>query len=155
MPLMPPTASPWVVPLQSVLIVDDEPDILASLQTILEQHLPGTTVHAAPNGQDALAVLQREKVDVIVTDYKMPGMNGLQLLDEAARVAPGVPRILITAFPDLDVAIKAINEAGVEHFVTKPFRAEEVVEQIRAALLKRRVDRLMVDSFQQRGPKPA
>ena len=133
--------------MQSVLIVDDEPDILSSLQTILEQHLPGTTIHAAPSGPEALDLLRREKVDVIVTDYKMPGMNGLQFLDAAARAAPGVPCILITAFPDLEVALKAINEAGVEHFVTKPFRAEEVVEQVRAALLKRKVDRLMLDSF--------
>lgn len=133
---------------QSILLVDDEPDILDSLQTILERHLPGVKVRTALSGPQALDLLKAEPADLIVTDYKMPSMNGLDFLEEASRVAPGVPRILVTAFPDLDIALRAINQAGVEHFITKPFRPEEVVEQVRAALFKRKVDGLWRSSLQ-------
>jgi response regulator RpfG family c-di-GMP phosphodiesterase len=77
----------------------------------------------------------------------MPGMNGLEFLDKARHTAPGVPRILITAFPDLDVAIRAINEAGIENFITKPFEPGQVVEVVRAVLFERRAEELRNQSF--------
>jgi FixJ family two-component response regulator len=79
----------------------------------------------------------------------MPAMNGLEFLQEAQRIVPGVPVMLITAYPDLEIALEAINKAGVESFITKPFRTEEVIDQVRAALFKRRVDRLWKDSLAQ------
>lgn len=128
--------------MQTILLVDDELDILESLKTVLEQYLPDVKVLAADSAPAALGLLKETKPDLIITDYKMPAMNGLDFLQEAGRLSPGTPRILITAFPDLEVALRAINQAGVEHFITKPFRAEEVVEQVRAALLKRKVEHL-------------
>jgi response regulator RpfG family c-di-GMP phosphodiesterase len=129
----------------TILLVDDEPDILDSLQVLLERAQQGVRVVTAASGKDALEKMRAEPVDLIITDYKMPGMNGLEFLAQAGDVQPGVPRILITAFPDLDVAIRAINEAGIENFITKPFESKAVVEQVRTALLKRSVDSFYKD----------
>jgi response regulator RpfG family c-di-GMP phosphodiesterase len=132
---------------QTILLVDDEVDILDSLKPVLESHIEDVEVRTAESGAQALDLLRKAPVDLILSDYKMPGMNGLDFLDQASRIAPGTPRILITAFPDLDIAIRAINEAGIEHFITKPFETDRVVEQVRAALFKRRVEGLWKDSL--------
>jgi response regulator RpfG family c-di-GMP phosphodiesterase len=131
----------------AILLVDDEPDILESLKEILEAQIPGVHVRTAPSGKAGLDILAKEPVDLILTDYRMPGMNGLEFLMKAAEASPGVPRILITAFPDLDIAIKAINEADIEHFFTKPFEPAVVVDSVRALLFERRTKNLFNESF--------
>jgi sugar-specific transcriptional regulator TrmB/CheY-like chemotaxis protein len=123
---------------QTILLVDDEPDIRQSLQELLESGLHGIRVASAESGEAALAWLQQQPVDLIITDYKMPGMNGLQLLEEAQKVAPGVSRIMITAFPDVRVATRAINEARVDHFFVKPLPDARVVDVVRDVLADRR-----------------
>jgi two-component system, probable response regulator PhcQ len=113
------TAPPGSKPKRAVLIVDDEPDILESLCDLFEA---------------ALDILQKGGIDLILSDYKMPGMNGLQLLERARQVAPDVPRMIMTAFPDLDVAIEAINEARIETFFTKPLDPDKVVKGVASVL---------------------
>ena len=146
---------------QIVLVVDDEPDILQSLQTLLELALPSVEVLTAESGPKALEKLQQHPVDLIISDFKMPGMTGLEFLDKAKAAAPGTPRILMTAFPDLDVAMRAINEAEIQNFITKPLDPEHVTEIIKKALGDRRSkvlrDRSFARSFEalrKRKPKP-
>lgn len=145
--------------LQRVLLVEDEPDVLHSLQELLERSLEGVEVRGVENGAAGLEALRKEPVDLIITDYKLPGMNGLEFLDEAAKLAPGVQRILITAFPDLKLAIRAINEASVEHFLTKPFQSRQVVNIVRAVLSERREralrNQLLARAVEQPAPAPA
>lgn len=131
----------------SILLVDDEADILESLKDLFEGSLDHVRVLTADSGAAALELLSRDTVDLIVTDYKMPGMNGLEFLDQARQSAPGVPRILITAFPDLEVALRAINDAGIENFITKPFEPGQVVEVVRAVLFERRAQELRSQAF--------
>lgn len=131
---------------QVVLAVDDEPDILESLQTLLESSLD-IQVLTAPSGQEALRLLESRPVDLIITDYRMPGMTGLEFLEAARQVAPEASRILITAYPDLDLALKAINEEGVENFVVKPFDPESVIENVFNVLFVRRSEELRTRSF--------
>lgn len=69
----------------------------------------------------------------------MPGMNGLQFLERARQVAPDVPRMIMTAFPDLDVAIEAINEARIETFFTKPLDPDKVVKGVASVLEARKL----------------
>lgn len=127
--------------------MDDEVDIRESLQDLFMVALRNCRVLTAESGSAALAVLQKEPVDLIVTDYKMPGMNGLEFLAESKKVVPKVPRILVTAFPDLDLAIRAVNEARIENFFTKPLDPAKVVEVIQGILDERRNAEMRDRSF--------
>ncbi|MEA3135988.1 MAG: hypothetical protein QOJ26_117 [Thermoplasmata archaeon] len=122
----------------AILVVDDEPDILESLSDVFAMHLPGVKVHTASSGPKALEILKTEKVDLVISDYKMPGMDGLEFLTKARQVAPNSPRILITAYPELNVAVRAINEAQIQNFLTKPITPQALLEAVNAALLKGR-----------------
>lgn len=117
-----------------VLIVDDEDDIRGSLKDLIESASPGTECLTAAGGPAALEILDTTRVDLIVSDFKMPGMDGIEFLTAAGQQAPHVPRILITAFPDLQVAVRAINEAGIENFFTKPLDPEEIVRVVEDTL---------------------
>ncbi|HEX2021966.1 MAG TPA: response regulator [Candidatus Thermoplasmatota archaeon] len=132
---------------QTILLVDDEEDIRESLQQLIEASLEGVDVVVAASGQEALDVVEGRSVDLIVSDYKMPGMNGLELLSRIGRTRPHIPRILVTAFPDLEIAIRAINEAGIENFFTKPFDPDQVLNVVRALLYEQRAQELRNRSF--------
>ena len=127
----------------AILVVDDEPDILDSLHDVLEAHLPETKVLMAPGGKEGLALLKKESVDLIIADYRMPGMDGLEFLTKCREAQPQVPRILITAYPELDAAVRAINEAQIQNFLTKPIMPEALMQAVNAALVKGRAGRLM------------
>lgn len=130
-----------------VLVVDDEADILESLKDILEATHDNMTVLTAASGAEGLQALQGHQVDLILSDYKMPKMNGLEFLAEVRKTHPKTPVVLITAFPDLDIALRAINEAGIEYFLTKPFNPGTVIEVVRSMLSEQRARALRSQSF--------
>lgn len=118
----------------TVLLVDDERDILDSLKTLLENAVSGVRCETAESGAQALEILKKGGIDLIVSDFKMPGMNGLAFLEQARKIAPEVPRIMMTAFPHLEVAVAAINEARVEIFLTKPMDPDKFIEVVQETL---------------------
>ena len=120
-----------------VLLVDDEPDILAALQSFLRDALPAVQVHTAGSGADGLALLQSQPVDLVLSDYKMPGMDGLEFLAKARELSDS-PRILMTAFPDMDLAIRALNEGRIQHFLAKPLDPDMVRDVLTALVAERR-----------------
>lgn len=120
----------------AMLLVDDDVDVLQSMRTLIERMLPTVRLFTAPSGPEGLKTLRRERVQLIVTDYKMPGMNGIEFLKEAAKVAPGVTRLMITAYPDPSVAAQAVREAGAALLITKPFDPNYFVEVLGSILLK-------------------
>lgn len=122
---------------QVVLVVDDEKDIRDSLADIIETCIAGCRVITAASGEEGLKTLQESPIDLIVTDYRMGGMNGIEFLVEAQRIAPRAPRIMITAYPDIDLVVKAINEGQIINFLPKPFRGENVVQVVADALRER------------------
>ena len=114
--------------------MDDEQDILDSLKALLESSMPGLKCRTAGSAAEALKVLESGGVDLILCDYRMPGMDGLKFLEIARQKAPNVPRILMTAFPHLELAIEAINEARVEIFLTKPMDPDKFISVVRETL---------------------
>ncbi|MCA1819298.1 MAG: response regulator [Thermoplasmatota archaeon] len=118
---------------KSILVVDDEPDIREAVRDVLESCLEDATVFTADSGRSALAVLGKEKVDLIVTDYKMPGMTGVQLLNEAETLAPGLRHILVTAF-DRELLHDLGGRGKNEHIVQKPLDPERLIREVERAL---------------------
>ncbi len=120
-----------------ILLVDDEPDILASLEDLFQAEMPEVHVQSVLSGHEALEALAQDAYAVIISDYKMPGMDGLELLRKVRHEAPSILRVLMTAFPDLTIALDAINEASVENFFVKPLEPDEIIAQIRDMLAER------------------
>jgi two-component system response regulator AtoC len=117
----------------NVLLVDDDPAVAKVLGALLGQ--AGLTVHTATQGQEALALLARKPIDVVVSDVRMPGMSGMELLAEVGRSWPDVPVILLTAHGTVPLAVEAMK-AGAADFALKPFDREEILFSIRKALLR-------------------
>lgn len=122
---------------QTILIVDDEADILTTLGAFLESAIPSVKVQTAQSGPLALQAMAATAPDLIISDFKMPGMDGLQFLAAARQAHPGIPAILITAYPDMDLAIRALNEERIQHFCAKPIEPQEIADVVRAILIER------------------
>jgi YesN/AraC family two-component response regulator len=118
-----------------VLIVDDEPDIVLTMKHPLEAGFPGIKILTARSGKKALERLRAHMGALMLTDYKMPGMNGIELMHHAHEILPELATILFTAFPDLNLAKTTLNEAGVRRFWVKPSQPEPLLEATAQALL--------------------
>lgn len=111
-------------PRPRILVVDDEPDIGFSLQTILETMVPAE-VETATSARDAQAMIRRGSTyDVVISDFRMPGMDGAQFLRWLGQERPHVCRIMMSAFVE---GVEGARAEGV-HFLHKPFHIQEVVE---------------------------
>lgn len=102
----------------SLLIVDDEKSFLNSIARALRKE--PYSLELASNGTSALQILKEKHISIMVTDLKMPGMDGLELLHQVRTHYPHVLTIMLTAIQDLGVAMHAINEIGVYKFFLKP-----------------------------------
>ena len=109
--------------LGQVLCVDDEPSILRSLQWLLKKQFD---VKTAASGNEALALLETNDFDVIVSDQRMPGMMGSEFLHEARRISPRAMRILLTGYSDLPAILRSVNDGEVFRFVNKPWNIKEL-----------------------------
>jgi DNA-binding NtrC family response regulator len=128
---------------QRVLVIDDDRDMCEFLSDVLEAE--GLSVLFTVDSSEAAKILKREEFDCIITDLKMKGLKGFDLLEEARRVESSTPVIIITAFGTIESAIKAMK-MGAYDYVTKPFRTDEIVLTVKKALenrmLKKEVVRL-------------
>ncbi len=114
----------------TVLFVDDEVQIVNLLKIIFRGDYE---VFSATSGQAALDIVQSRKVDVIVSDQRMPGMTGTELLAKVRRLSPGTMRILLTGYSDLAAMVGSINEGEIYRFVSKPWDKEEIRGIVRDA----------------------
>jgi FixJ family two-component response regulator len=122
---------------EKILFVDDEPAVLDGYQRLLRNQFH---ISAALAGEQALTLIQSAgPFAVVISDMRMPGMNGAQFLARVRERAPDTVRMLLTGHADLDVAIEAVNEGKIFQFLTKPCEREILVKAIRSGLEKYRV----------------
>ncbi len=115
-----------------VLFVDDEPRVTSALKAIFRREYD---VHIANSGADALKVLEKVKVDVLVSDQRMPHMLGNELLASVSKLYPQTMRILLTGFMDKKAIVNSINDGEVYRFINKPWRNDEMREVVAEAAL--------------------
>jgi diguanylate cyclase (GGDEF)-like protein/PAS domain S-box-containing protein len=122
-------------PQRTLLLVDDEPNILTALKRLFRRD--GHKLLTAASGAEALEILSQHKVDVIITDQRMPGMTGVELLRCVNALYPDTIRIVLSGYTELQSVTDAINEGAVYRFLTKPWDDELLREQIRKAFAVR------------------
>jgi signal transduction histidine kinase len=115
----------------AVLYCDDEPQNLVVFRYAMEEHF---TVLTATTGEESLRILAEQDVAVLLSDQRMPGMDGVELCRRARELRPDTVRIIVTAYADMHAAIGAINEGHVTRYLVKPWRNEELVEVLRGAI---------------------
>ena len=120
----------------NILVVDDEPVIRVGLSRTLEMH--DFVVDTAPNGHIAIEMLQQKVYDLIITDLKMPGMSGFEVLGAVKTLQPDVPVIMITGFATVETAVEAMK-AGAVDYIVKPFTPDQILEKVQRALEQRSV----------------
>jgi class 3 adenylate cyclase len=120
----------------TVLIVDDEARVLDSLEALLAMDY---RVLRADRPEAALEILAREAVALVISDQRMPGMSGTELLSRCREVAPETVRVLLTAFTDADALMQSINAANIYHFILKPWDPTELTHTVRRGVERHRL----------------
>jgi DNA-binding NtrC family response regulator len=113
-----------------ILVVDDEEEILFSLRGLLRHEFD---VHTAASGAAALEIMRRQVIHVILSDQRMPGMTGVELLQQARAECPEAVRIVFTGYADIKAVIDAINRGQIFRYLTKPWDPDELVAALRQA----------------------
>jgi len=113
-----------------ILLVDDEPEILFSLKALLRREFE---LHTAESGHEALEILQRHAIHVVMTDQRMPEMTGVQLMRRVKNEYPEAIRIVFTGYADIKSVVDAINNGGLHRYITKPWDPDELIDVLHEA----------------------
>ena len=136
--------------METVLIVDDEKNYLVVLEALLGPE--GYEIVTADNAQDAIRFIRNSDLDLMVTDMKMPGMSGMELLEQSKKIKPELPVIMMTAFGTIEMAVEAMKKQAYD-YITKPFQNEELKLTIKKALENYRLvkeNRLLSEALSER-----
>jgi response regulator RpfG family c-di-GMP phosphodiesterase len=117
-------------PKHPILLVDDEPEILFSLRGLLRCEFD---LHTAQSGAEALEILKRQPIHVIMTDQRMPQMTGVELLRRARGESPAAIRMVFTGYADIKSVVDAINQGRIYRYLTKPWDPDELVAVLHEA----------------------
>jgi len=131
-----------------ILIVDDDEGIRVSLKIVLERD--GYEVLVAERGAEGIEIVRQfpEDIEMVISDFKMPGMDGLETLTEISRINPDIIRIILTGYATLDRAIETVN-LGIDGFLTKPFNNSEIRASIRGIVMKKRLKQFVSEQVLQ------
>ncbi len=116
-----------------IILVDDEEMVLTSLQSFLNLETD-YVVKSFKNPKEALSFIKDNDVDLVVSDYLMPEMDGITFLGEVRKIRPDVPRVILTGYADKENAIKAINEVGLFQYIEKPWDNDDLLIIVRNGL---------------------
>lgn len=118
-------------PLPSILIIDDESRSIETLERILDEHFD---VHSANSAKDALVILEREWIQVVLCDQRMPDVTGVELCSQIRELWPEIIRMIISGYTDSEDIISAINEGGIYQFISKPWHPDDVILKLKNAV---------------------
>ncbi len=124
--------NPVVAKTMTVLCVDDEINILKSMKRLLFKQ--DYQVLLAESGSKALEILKQTEVHVVISDMKMPGMSGVELLENIATNYPSIHRVLLTGYADIQSTIDAVNKGKIHRYFQKPWDNDEIVQAINEGL---------------------
>ena len=124
---------------EKILIVDDELDMLELLELIITDRTSYQVVTVS-NPLEVPELLEAGGFDLLISDLRMPQMDGMELLDQARRIAPQLPIIILTAYGTVDSAIEAMRKGALD-YITKPFRQEQILLTVEKALKFRRLQK--------------
>ncbi len=124
-------------PAATLLLVDDEPGILSSLRRLLRP--AGYAIHTAESGKAGLAILEQMPIDLVISDMRMPEMDGAQFLEQVRNRWPATTRILLTGYADVTSTIEAINRGEIFRYIAKPWDDTDLTLIVRDALERRRL----------------
>jgi response regulator RpfG family c-di-GMP phosphodiesterase len=134
-----------------ILCVDDEKNILVSLKRLFRKE--GYEIHIAESGMEGLEVLKKEDIELIISDMRMPNMDGAEFLSQAKELKPKIPSILLTGFSDQESTIRAINKGQISAYVSKPWEDNDVRLKVSSLLkisrLEREKERLLLLTHKQ------
>lgn len=117
---------------KNILLVDDEYDVISAYKRNLRRHF---NISTASSGKEALEIIsENEEFAVVVTDFRMPQMDGIELLTTIQRAYPDTIRIIITGHADLQVAIDAVNKGNIFRFLTKPMPTEDLINILKDSI---------------------
>jgi len=123
----------------TLLFVDDEPNILSSLKRLFRPH--GYRILTAPGGREGLAMMEKETVDLVVSDMRMPEMDGAAFLQQVASRWLDTVRILLTGYSDLASTIAAVNEGQIYRYISKPWEDNDILLTVKRALEQKRLEK--------------
>ena len=130
---LPETPAPF-----TLLFVDDEPGILSALRRLFRPH--GYRILIAESGEAGLEILGKESVDLVISDMRMPVMDGATFLKAVRGRWPDIMRILLTGYADITSTVAAINEGEIYRYISKPWDDNEIVIVVREALARRQLE---------------
>lgn len=113
---------------EKILLVDDEPDMLMLLEMLIREKTPYTPT-VTNNPIEALEIVKKGGIDLVIADLKMPGLDGMELLEAIRKTDEDVPVIIITAYGTVESAVETMQKGGFD-FITKPFRKEQILYTI-------------------------
>jgi len=134
--------------MMGVMVVDDEEGVRRSLKKVLEAD--GYSITLAESGREAIEIIRHNgrQIEVVISDFKMPGIDGLETLVEIGKINPEITRIMLTGYATMESAIEAVN-AGIDGFLTKPFDNKELRAKVREFMMKKHLKQLVSEQVLQ------
>lgn len=132
----------------SIVLVDDEEMVLTSLSSFLTLETE-YDVQTFTSAKEALEFIKSNEVDIVISDYLMPEMDGITFLGHVRQVKPEIPRIILTGYADKENAIKAINEVGLYQYIEKPWDNDDLLIILRNGLEKQRLMKRLKEKIDQ------
>lgn len=122
---------------ERILLIDDEPHVLAALQRLLRQERPALKVECFSDPAAALERAREVSFALALSDYRMPGMNGVELLEQLRLTQPDCLRVILSAYADLTALLEAINRARIARFIAKPWFDDQLLRALDELLRER------------------